>query len=71
MNTPKITPHTETRRNAPSVTCTLSVLVDVSQAAIDDARAAGLHGIADELDMIRARVAWLAIKLWRGEGDGR
>ncbi len=71
MNTSQITTQPETRRNAPNVNSTLSNLVDVAQAAVDDARAAGLHGIADELDMIRARVAWLAIKLWRGEGDGR
>lgn len=57
MNTPTITLHTETRRNAPNVTSTLSVFVDIAQAAVDDARAARLHGIAT-----------LAFRLWRGDG---
>jgi len=71
MTTTRITSYTETRRNAPNVTSTLSILVDVAQAAVDDARAAGLSGVADELDTIRARVATLALRLWRAEGGTR
>ncbi len=71
MNTPKITTGTATGRNAPSVNAPLSRLVDVAQAAIDDARAAGLHGIADELDTVRARVATLALRRWWTEGGPR
>jgi len=65
------TAHTETRRNAPNVKGTLSNLVDVARAAVDDARAAGLHGVGDELDTVRARVAALALRLWRAEGGNR
>ncbi len=61
------TPHTETRRNAPNVTNRLSILVDVTQGAVDDARATGLHGIADELDTVRARVASIALRLWHAD----
>lgn len=68
MNTPS-TSHA--RRNAPNPSSRLSVLVDVAQAAVDDARAGGLHGIADELDAIRARVATLAHRRWREEGRDR
>ncbi len=68
MTTTNITTNTETRWNAPNVTSTLSILVDVAQAAVDDARAAGLYGVADELDCIRARVATIALRLWRGDG---
>jgi len=68
MNTRNITTHTETRRNAPNVKSTLSMLVDVAQDAVDDARAAGLYGIADELDSVRARVASIALRLRRGDG---
>lgn len=71
MNTPNIALHTETRRNAPNVTSRLSVLVDVAQAAVDEAEAAELYGIADELDCIRARVAGIALRLWRAEGGNR
>lgn len=58
-------------KNAPNANATLSRLVDAAQAAIDDARAAGLHGIADELDSVRARVATLALRLWWTEGGPR
>lgn len=68
MDTLNIATHTEARRNAPNVNSTLSNLVDVAQAAVDDARAAGLHGIADELDTVRARVASIALRMWRGNG---
>lgn len=71
MNTPKITPHTETRRNAPTVNSRISVVVDVTQAAVDDARAAGLYGVADELDRARRIVAEVAINFWRSEGGER
>ncbi len=68
MSTTNASPHSETRRNAPNVTSTLSILVDVAQAAIDDARAAGLSSVADELDSVRARVASIALRMWRGNG---
>ncbi len=55
-------------RNAPNVNNRLSSLVDVTQDAVDDARAAGMHSVADELDCIRARVATIALRLWRGDG---
>ncbi len=61
----------EAWRNAPNVTSTLSILVDVAPVAVDDARAAGLSGVADELDTVRARVATPAFGLWRAEGDER
>ncbi len=54
--------HINTMRNESSIAAL------VAQAAVDEARAAGLHGIADELDSIRARVATLALRLWRGDG---
>jgi len=69
--TSAVTPNTDGGRNAPNVNNRLSIVVDVAQAAIDDARAAGLHGIADELDTVRARVATLALRLWRVQGGGR
>ncbi len=71
MNTPNLTVSIETRRNAPNVNNRLSILVDVAQAAVDDARAAGLYGIADELDALRARIATLAIRRWWTEGGPR
>jgi len=71
MDTLNIATHTEARRNAPNVNNRLSILVDVTQAAVDDARATGLHGVADELDTLRARVATLAFRLWRVQGGGR
>lgn len=69
--TSAVTPNAGSGRNAPNVTNRLSILVDVTQAAVDDARAAGLHGVGDELDSIRARVATLALRLWRAEGGNR
>ncbi len=71
MTTTNIPTHTETRRNAPNVNSTLSILVDVAQAAVDDARVAGLYPLADELDSIRARAATIALRLWRDGGRGR
>lgn len=71
MHTQTNTGRTEARRNAPNPSSKLSALVDVAQAAVDDARAVGLHGVADELDTVRARVADIAIRLWRGQGGGR
>ncbi len=71
MSTANASPHTETRRNAPNVNNRLSIAVDVTQAAVDDARAAGLHGVGDELDTVRARLATLALRLWRAEGGTR
>jgi hypothetical protein len=71
MTRTNIATHIATRPNAPNVGSRLSVLVDVAQAAIDDARAAGLHGIADELDTLRAPIATLALRLWRAEGGTR
>jgi len=61
----------ETRRNAPHVTSALSILTDLTQVAVDDARTAGLYGVADELDTMRARVAGIALRLWRAEGGNR
>ncbi len=58
MHTPKIITETDAHRNA-------------TQAEVDDARAAGLHGIADELDSIRARLATLALRVWWTEGGPR
>lgn len=58
-------------KNAPNANSALSRLVDVAQAAVDDARAAGLHGIADELDAYRSRIATLALRLWWTEGGAR
>jgi hypothetical protein len=63
------TPHIG--KNAPNTNAALSRLVDVAQATIDEARAAGLHGIADELDSVRARVATIALNLWRLKGEWR
>ncbi len=64
-------PHVSTVRNAPNVTSALSIVVDVTQAAVDDARGAGLHDLADELDTIRERIAGIALRLWRAEGGNR
>lgn len=36
------------QRNAPNVTSALSILTDLTQATVDDARAIGMHGVADE-----------------------
>ncbi len=69
--TSAVTPNAGSGRNAPNVTNRLSIVVDVTKVAIDDARAAGLHGIADELDTVRARVATLALRLWWTEGGNR
>lgn len=59
------------QRNAPGVNTRLSQCVDLMSAAVEEARAAGLHRIADELVTARDRVAALALDLWRGEGVGR
>ncbi len=56
------------QRNAPGVNTRLSQCVDVLSAAVEEARAAGLHRIADELVTARDRVATLALDLWKREG---
>jgi hypothetical protein len=58
-------PHTG--RNAPNPRSRLSVLVDVATAAAEDARASGLHSVADQVDALRARAAEIALGLWRYE----
>lgn len=63
--------HRTEQRNAPNITSALSIFVDMAQAAVNDARAAGLYGVADELDCIRARVAGIALRLWRVQGGNR
>jgi hypothetical protein len=59
--------HMPLRRNTPNPSHTLSVLVDYVQAVEDDARWAGLYGVADELAAIRNRIAEIAVHLWRRE----
>lgn len=59
------------QRNAPGVNARFSQSVDVLTAVAEDARAVGLHRIADELVTARDRIAALALDLWRGEGVGR
>lgn len=61
----------ETRRNAPNVHSTLSLTVDAVQWAVDEARAAGLHGLADELDRYRDGIATIALRVWRAEEGER
>lgn len=59
------------RRNAPNMHCSPSILMDAARTAIDGARAVGIHGTADELDSVRARIATLALPLWRAERSNR
>jgi len=57
-----------TPRNAPNAHAALSGCVDALQYAVDEARAAGLHGIAAELDTHRDAVAGFALRLWGQRG---
>ncbi len=66
-----LTARIETRRNAPSLANHLSRLVDSITLEIEDARAVGLHAIADELDRARQIVVEAAITAWRAEGRER
>ncbi len=70
MNRTDFTTHTPPR-NAPNVNSVLSLTVDAVQWAIDEARAAGLHSIADQLDSHRDGIAAIAMRTWRNEGGGR
>lgn len=60
-----------TTRNAPGLTSTFSLLVDHIQHVTDEAREAGLHDIADQLDTHRDALATIAMRVWRAEGGGR
>ncbi len=51
-------------RNAPGPHAALSGCVDALQHSADEARAAGLHSIAAELDTHRDAVVTLARRLW-------
>lgn len=66
-----VTPNADGGRNAPNINNRLSLIVDATQAVVDDARAIGMHGVADELDTIRERIAGIALRLWRAEGGSR
>lgn len=69
MHIPILTAQIETRRNALNVNYRLLAPVDAVQGAIVNARAAALHGVADELDSIGARVAIIALHLrWTAAG---
>lgn len=60
-----------TPRNAPNLNSTLSLLVDHIQHVTDEARANGLHALADQLDTHRDSIAGIALRVWRAEGGGR
>jgi len=57
--------------NAPGLSNTFSLLVDHIQHVTDEARANGLHALADELDMHRDGIAGIALRVWRAEGSDR
>jgi len=61
-----------TGRNAPNVNSVLSLTVDAVQWAVDTARGAGMHALADQLDTHRAGIAGIALDLWgRRKGGER
>lgn len=70
MNRTDVSMHTPPR-NAPNVNSVLSLLVDHVQFAVDEARAAGLHSIADQLDTHRDGLAGIALDLWSRERGAR
>lgn len=48
------------QRNAPNINNRLSLIVDATQAAVDDARAVGMHDVAG-----------IALRFWQSEGGNR
>ncbi len=65
----RLTTTNEATRNAPNVNSVLSCTVDAVQWAVDTARAAGMHALADQLDTHRDGIAGIALDLW-GQGKG-
>src|SRR5262249_49612900 len=66
MNMPT-SDHMPPRRKTPNPSYTLCGLVDHVQTVEDDARWAGLCGVADELAAIRHRIAEISVLLWGRE----